>query len=71
MDTIPLQEGKAATVDGQIAGRYECWHENGSLAEPVHFRNGIAHGESLAFLLDGSRKARVRFDYGKVIAQEF
>jgi antitoxin component YwqK of YwqJK toxin-antitoxin module len=61
----------ARIVEARIQGLYERWHQNGVLAEKVFLTNGVANGESLAFHPDGSLKARVRLDSGKVIKQEF
>lgn len=61
----------ATIVEARVQGVYERWHRNGVLAEKVFLTNGVADGESLAFHPDGSLKARVRLDAGKVVKQEF
>ncbi len=62
---------EARIVEARLQGLYERWHQNGVLAEKIFLTNGVANGESLAFHPDGSLKARVQLDSGKVVKREF
>ena len=58
-------------MSGTIEGIYQRWHENGILAERVYLTNGLADGEAASYFPDGSLKASVRLDHGKVVSQHF
>ena len=62
---------EADVVYGTIEGIYQTWHENGNLAQRVCLSHGVPDGEAASYFPDGSLKARVRLDHGKVINQHF